>query len=243
MGNNQDPVTLHKYLYANADPVTYTDPTGNFSMGSMMSAIGTIGTLAGVGYTSYDITSMFISGSDEVTAKDVGGAILLGLIGNKILKPIAKACKSSGKKSNRCKLALGWTMAHAKMRVLVWSTPNSRLQKGTLNRIIMVIGAYDIKRGVGVAATNGDHNGASGKLRSHARKFGLGVGEEKACRTRNTVGRCAEWRSADKLLKGKSKIANIRWTRPRYVDPGVSGFAKLRSYTDPCGICVHVNFK
>jgi len=53
MGNNQDPVTLHKYLYANADPVTYTDPTGNFSMGSVMSSIGTMGNLAMRGYNAY----------------------------------------------------------------------------------------------------------------------------------------------------------------------------------------------
>jgi RHS repeat-associated protein len=33
MGNNSDPVTLHKYLYANADPVNFVDPTGNFGFG------------------------------------------------------------------------------------------------------------------------------------------------------------------------------------------------------------------
>jgi len=58
MGNNQDPVTLHKYLYANADPVTYTDPTGNFSMGSMMSAIGTMGSLANTAMTAYDVFNL-----------------------------------------------------------------------------------------------------------------------------------------------------------------------------------------
>lgn len=30
-GNLYEPVTLHKYLYANANPVVYTDPTGYFS--------------------------------------------------------------------------------------------------------------------------------------------------------------------------------------------------------------------
>jgi len=33
MGNSSDPVTLHKYLYANADPVSYVDPTGNYGIG------------------------------------------------------------------------------------------------------------------------------------------------------------------------------------------------------------------
>ena len=55
MGDNHDPVTLHKYLYGNADPVTYTDPTGNFSIGGMMSSINVTGTLSrtavsGVGF-------------------------------------------------------------------------------------------------------------------------------------------------------------------------------------------------
>lgn len=31
-GNIYEPVTLHKYLYANANPVMYTDPTGYFSL-------------------------------------------------------------------------------------------------------------------------------------------------------------------------------------------------------------------
>ncbi len=31
MGVNSDPVTLHKYLYANVDPVNMIDPTGNFA--------------------------------------------------------------------------------------------------------------------------------------------------------------------------------------------------------------------
>ncbi len=31
-GNSSDPVTLHKYLYANANPAMYTDPSGNFSL-------------------------------------------------------------------------------------------------------------------------------------------------------------------------------------------------------------------
>ena len=35
MGKSQDPITLNKYLYANADPVTNTDPTGFFSLSSL----------------------------------------------------------------------------------------------------------------------------------------------------------------------------------------------------------------
>ncbi len=35
----QDPPTLHRYLYANASPTRYADPTGYFSMTEMMSAL------------------------------------------------------------------------------------------------------------------------------------------------------------------------------------------------------------
>ena len=60
-GNLYEPVTLHKYLYANADPVKYKDPSGMFSLsecnistavGTMMqnrTAIKSLGILMGVG--------------------------------------------------------------------------------------------------------------------------------------------------------------------------------------------------
>jgi len=34
-GSLFDPVSLHKYLYANANPVMYTDPTGYFSLSEL----------------------------------------------------------------------------------------------------------------------------------------------------------------------------------------------------------------
>ncbi|MCP4232221.1 MAG: hypothetical protein GY770_01365 [Aestuariibacter sp.] len=46
MGNNSDPITLHKYLYGNVDPVNMVDPSGKFSIGSLGSAINVAGTLA-----------------------------------------------------------------------------------------------------------------------------------------------------------------------------------------------------
>ncbi|MFL0806491.1 MAG: hypothetical protein K6L60_04295 [Oceanobacter sp.] len=42
-GNSQDPITLNKYLYGNADPVRYVDPTGRFSIGSLMASVRTVG--------------------------------------------------------------------------------------------------------------------------------------------------------------------------------------------------------
>ena len=47
-GNSHDPVTLHKYLYANANPVTYSDPSGNFSVVEVQMACAIRGVLSGV---------------------------------------------------------------------------------------------------------------------------------------------------------------------------------------------------
>ncbi len=38
-GFNTDPITLHKYLYANANPLTFVDPSGNFSISTLTTAI------------------------------------------------------------------------------------------------------------------------------------------------------------------------------------------------------------
>ncbi len=44
-GVSTDPVTLHKYLYANASPVSYTDPSGFFSLAEMQATTGVQGFL------------------------------------------------------------------------------------------------------------------------------------------------------------------------------------------------------
>jgi len=38
-GNSSDPVTLHKYLYANGDAANWVDPTGNFSLISLSTSM------------------------------------------------------------------------------------------------------------------------------------------------------------------------------------------------------------
>jgi RHS repeat-associated protein len=45
-GRALEPLSLHKYLYAHADPVNNIDPTGNFSIGEMSSVQGMINTLS-----------------------------------------------------------------------------------------------------------------------------------------------------------------------------------------------------
>jgi hypothetical protein len=53
MGSSADPVSLHKYLYASANPVMYTDPTGHFSMMGMSAAMGIRETLQNMQFGIY----------------------------------------------------------------------------------------------------------------------------------------------------------------------------------------------
>ena len=51
-GSLEDPMSLHKYLYAHANPVTYTDPTGLFSAGEAQAAANIANTLASIQWES-----------------------------------------------------------------------------------------------------------------------------------------------------------------------------------------------
>lgn len=48
-----DPITLHKYLYGNGDPVNHIDPTGKFSTTEMMVTTGIIGAVTGASIGTY----------------------------------------------------------------------------------------------------------------------------------------------------------------------------------------------
>lgn len=89
MGNNQDPVSLHKYLYANVDPVNNIDPTGNFSLGSIGATLNTVGTLASIASTTYDLYSV-ATGEKELSASQVGFAVISSLGGGKLMALLGK---------------------------------------------------------------------------------------------------------------------------------------------------------
>ena len=46
-GTINDPISLHKYLYANANPVMYTDPTGynSYTLAETMETVTIMGIL------------------------------------------------------------------------------------------------------------------------------------------------------------------------------------------------------
>lgn len=64
-GVTTDPVTLHKYLYANANPAMYVDPTGEMSLIGIATVVTIIGSLANMATPS---VARFILGDEEYEA-------------------------------------------------------------------------------------------------------------------------------------------------------------------------------
>ncbi|MEE9302481.1 MAG: RHS repeat-associated core domain-containing protein, partial [Thiotrichaceae bacterium] len=62
MGNNSDPVTLHKYLYGNVDPVMFTDPSGNISLASTGVALNGLGIVVNVATYAVNIATGNVAG-------------------------------------------------------------------------------------------------------------------------------------------------------------------------------------
>jgi len=54
-GNNQDPLSLHKYLYCQADPVNGADPIGRWTVSDVLTTTFTIANLASRLYVSYKV--------------------------------------------------------------------------------------------------------------------------------------------------------------------------------------------
>ena len=106
-GSLYEPVTLHKYLYANANPVVYTDPTGYFSFSETQIAqtiqaelnsqvtlsFKTVMKMVNVASTSYSTTRRAVTSILEGdSAMSVMGEWLIGAISGAligILLPIA----------------------------------------------------------------------------------------------------------------------------------------------------------
>ncbi len=75
-GLENDPASLHKYLYTPNDPVNYTDPSGNFFGGTFAGGIAlTLNTLS-VASSAYDVFQL-ATGQEEFSFKQAGLSILL----------------------------------------------------------------------------------------------------------------------------------------------------------------------
>ncbi|WP_044618278.1 RHS repeat-associated core domain-containing protein [Gynuella sunshinyii] len=124
-GNDSNPITLHKYLYGNADPAMNVDPTGNFSLGSMMAGINVAANLsmrAYGAYSAFDSAFNFATGQEEVSAKAIGMTVLMSLGGAKVAKLFGKklmkkaGCDKANSKNLFCDFITPPTQRIAKYR-------------------------------------------------------------------------------------------------------------------------------
>lgn len=79
-GSIFEPVSLHKYLYANANPVMYSDPSGYFSLGEMVATTAIIGVLSGISNAVISIATFLGEGGQW---GDIDwGSVLLNSLGS-----------------------------------------------------------------------------------------------------------------------------------------------------------------
>jgi len=83
LGYENDPVSLHKYAYANLDPVNNIDPSGKFSLTSLSAASTINGILTTLSVIDTGLSLLdFATGEEELTAKKLGSVILFNLMGS-----------------------------------------------------------------------------------------------------------------------------------------------------------------
>ena len=95
-GSVFDPTSLHKYLYANANPVSYTDPSGYFSLGEAVTVMAVSTVLGGIISGGYELFHQLASGTkwSDLNWERIKDATIKGLLagfGIGILIVIAEA--------------------------------------------------------------------------------------------------------------------------------------------------------
>jgi RHS repeat-associated protein len=97
-GDRMSPISLHKYLYANCNPIMFTDPSGYFSLGSVMCSITIQGIISAMWSGAFSLLS-----GNSITSKefwgDVGEGFVIGAataaVGGLLVKLFAPLIRAS----------------------------------------------------------------------------------------------------------------------------------------------------
>ncbi|WP_269540008.1 RHS repeat domain-containing protein [Cerasicoccus fimbriatus] len=80
-GRSTDPHTLHKYLYGNANPMSYIDPSGNFSLPSLSAAMGVLSKVMSMAVPAINVAWRVAGFIDTfILIKDIVSALQNGAI-------------------------------------------------------------------------------------------------------------------------------------------------------------------
>ena len=119
MGQNGNPITLHKYLYANASPAMYTDPSGHFGLGgfsggfvSMMQSAARYSTIAVNTLDKVDkmITLVQMTRGADQAFDAVRREVKSQSKGSNNLKPFIEALNNSDEAAMTLAANAGWLM-------------------------------------------------------------------------------------------------------------------------------------
>ncbi len=148
--------------------------------------------------------------------------------------------KGSKCKQKRDKVRKAKHRAYQAMDKLLHKTPNSRLNK--VPKIYIVGAAYDPVKVQARAAFNGDGpSSVHPVLLKRLQFLGVCMGDKKAFGTTHTIGRCSEFRAANKLLWTGSNPLSILWTLSYEVRKGATGHAARGKVKDHCNVCQNIH--
>ncbi len=159
MGTNYDPVTLHKYLYGNVDPVNNIDPTGNFSIGSLSAGFSTLGRLAGAANSAISEASILGASTDpNADASDVAKEVVLSLLPVKYLKVFSRGCKKRNSFDGDTLVATESGLKpirDIKIGDKVWAYDEEKNEK-RLQEVVHLIVSKDVKQLVDITLETGE---------------------------------------------------------------------------------------
>jgi len=99
-GRLEEPITLHKYLYGNGNPVNYTDPSGLFSVGEVIAGLSILSVLINAQQAIHHSINAFHATTPEESNQEISLAALntlgvfLGLFGGGFIGPSSGAAIS-----------------------------------------------------------------------------------------------------------------------------------------------------
>jgi len=188
-GRNTDPASLHKYLYAHANPVRYFDPSGNFSLAEIGHASGIAAILGGMAGAAYGglKTRSFYGAAKYAAIGAVSAAAItaLALSGGVGVAKISGGAITAATASSVISSTYSLYAIYANFQALVQANTEQDQQAALFALALSLILQADATRGLYVR-----YSQTQGKMRSRA--FPASVRRPYIERLRSAAGlRCS----------------------------------------------------